>query len=247
MELIFPTWQAPNNIKAFTSTRTGGCSKAPFDSLNVGDHVGDDNNLVQENRNMLIDEACRALSFNRDIQFSPQWLKQEHTTLISTDDQPITHTACDGHFTRSKGVICTIMTADCLPVFICNRSGTEVALLHAGWRGLADGIVEKALNLFSNNPNELLVHCGPAITQRNFEVGNEVKKMIGGSDIFYKNNPNKQGHCYADLIGLLGERMEKFDIQYSHSDMCTYSDEERFFSYRRESVTGRIVSMLWIN
>lgn len=258
MELILPNWQAPDNVKAFTSTRLNGYSKSPYGSLNVGDHVGDEPQIVEKNRAKLINEVEHIFDVNVDVlsesrskleskpQFVPRWLNQAHTTFISTDEKPINCSPCDGQFTRTKELVCTIMTADCLPVFICNKAGTEIALVHAGWRGLANGIVESALQLFSDKSNDLLVYCGPAITQKNFEIGMEVKEQLGGSDSLYANNSQKKDYCYADLIGLLEERVARLGAQFTHSGLCTYADEKRFYSYRREGITGRMVSMLWL-
>lgn len=180
----------------------------------------------------------------------PHWLRQEHTTNILQDSgsrQQRLNQAFDGHFTRQTRVVCTVMTADCLPVFICDQKGTEIALVHAGWRGLADGIVEDALKLFSVPNEELLVHCGPAISQQNFEIGQDVKKLLGGSDEFYLVQPDKPGHFLADLAGLLGERMATKSVTFTQSGHCTYAESDRFYSYRRDGVTGRIVSLLWID
>lgn len=246
LEFIYPQWAAPKNIKALTTTRIGGVSPAPYASLNVGDHVGDAAEHVEQNRKRLTDQLGLDIS-------QPQWLKQEHTTniVIGCDTELDTKknlNACayDGHFTNQKNVICTIMTADCLPVFICNKQGTEVALVHAGWRGLADGIVEKTIKLFNTPSSELLVYCGPAISKQYFEIGIEVKERIGGSERFYTPQVDKAGHFLADLSGLLDERLQVFGVTYTDSGMCTYADVERFFSYRRDGVTGRMVSLLWI-
>jgi len=138
------------------------------------------------------------------------------------------------------------MTADCLPVFITNKKGTEVALVHAGWRGLADGIVENAIALFSSLPSDILVHCGPAISKKHFEIGAEVKQQLGGSEDYYLPNSERSGHYYCDLKGVLGERMSELGVEYTYTTDCTFEDNEKFYSYRRDGVTGRIVSMLWI-
>ena len=248
MEFICPNWNAPKNVHALTSTRVGGVSVAPYGSLNVGDHVGDQLEHVSLNRKLLMEAIHDSVELSSTVELTPpQWLRQEHTcnvVLDSTTDQH--NVAYDGQFTQQKNVICTIMTADCMPVFICNESGTSVALVHAGWRGLADGIVEKTMQLFSDTPDRLLVHCGPAISQAHFEIGNEVREQIGGSERFYRAHKEKPGHCYADLIGLLGERVSAFGAKYTHSTYCTFTDAERFFSYRRDGVTGRMVSFLWM-
>ncbi len=247
MELIYPHWSAPSNVRAVTSTRIGGVSVAPYHSLNVGDHVGDDSAHVSQNRQLLLEYIHRSMGLNDTIELTPQWLRQEHTCNVvvdSTGDQYFM--AYDGQFTQKKHVMCAIMTADCMPVFICNEAGTSVALVHAGWRGLADGIVEKTLALFSDTADQLLVHCGPAISQTHFEIGDEVREQIGGAERFYRRHLEKSDHCYADLVGLLGERVDTFGAKYTHSNHCTFADVDRFFSYRRDGVTGRMVSFLWM-
>ena len=250
MRLIIPDWRAPENINAFTSSRRDGVSVGVYNSLNVGDHVEDDPIKVECNRETLITAVREQYDIDLADSFEPQWLNQRHTTIIRTNDQSTPQevmSECDGQYTQSKGVVCTVMTADCMPVFICNQTGTEVALVHAGWRGLADGIVEKAIQLFSDKSADLMVHCGPAISQKNFEIGNDVKAMLGGSEKFYLNNSKRKGHCYADLTGLLGERVNSLGADFSYSEFCTFSDEELFYSYRRDGVTGRMVSMIWMS
>ena len=121
-----------------------------------------------------------------------------------------------------------------------------MAAIHAGWRGLADGIVEKAMMMFTDSTDQLLVHCGPAISQAHFEIGNEVKEQLGGASHFYRENTDRKGHCFADLTGLLGDRVNQLGAKFSHSHYCTYADDEHFFSYRRENITGRMVSLLWM-
>lgn len=247
MKFIKPNWSAPANVKALTSTRGAGVSPPPYDSLNLGDHVGDDKERVTQNRQSF----CVAVRNQFDVandDFQPQWIRQEHTTNIVDDQTQDQHSkSYDGQFTKKKGVICTIMTADCMPVFICNQKGSEVALVHAGWKGFSDGIVEKAIGLFSEPADQLLVHCGPAISQQHFEIGNEVKEQLGGSERYYRPNNDKKGHCFANLSGLLGERMQALGTVYTYSQHCTFAEQEHFFSYRREGVTGRIASLIWID
>lgn len=244
-KFIFPEWLAPPNVKALTSTRVGGFSQSPYQGLNVGDHVGDDMVLVNQNRQALCQQVSEEFASK---MIKPKWLRQEHTVNIAdqTCIDQLDKQAFDGFLTSQSGEVCAVMTADCLPVFISDRSGTQVALVHAGWRGLADGIVESAIARFAAPPNDLLVHCGPAISQANFEVGDDVKKVLGGSERFYLLNSARKGHYFCDLKGILGERLSRFGVEYSYSQACTYENSELFYSYRRDGVTGRMVSMLWI-
>lgn len=255
LDLIKPDWQAPTHIKAFTSTRKGGVSMPPYDSLNLGDHVGDQQHLVATNRELLIDFLHQKKLEQGCIRKETEimqlyWLSQEHSCniLLGSDvDKQRAIGVFDGHYTDQVGVVCTIMTADCMPVFICNQQGTEIALVHAGWRGLADGIVEKTIQLFNSPAEELLIHCGPAISQQFFEIGDDVKHLLGGSENFYQPQLNKKNHFLADLVGLLGERVQTLGVNFTQSKLCTYGDHDKFFSYRRDGVTGRMVSLLWID
>ena len=255
MKFITPDWKAPVNVKALTSTRGLGVSLPPYGSLNLGDHVGDDGASVEQNRRIFCEAVQQQFVTDRKNEndgvalegFEPQWIRQTHTTNIVNDrTQDQDSKSYDGQFTQNKGVICAVMTADCMPVFICNKQGSEIALVHAGWKGFADGIVEKAIKLFTDSADQLLVHCGPAISQENFEIGNEVKALLGGSDEYFRPNSYREGHCYADLSGLLGERMRSLGVTYTCSQHCTFAEQEQFFSYRREAVTGRMVSLLWL-
>lgn len=247
---IYPDWDAPSNVRALTTTRLGGVSKAPYAALNVGDHVGDGEQFVLENRQLLM-RFIKVDNRANTINLEPIWLRQEHTDKIIGDagieSKDYLKNAYDGSITSKKGVVCAAMTADCLPVFICDQAGQQVAMVHAGWRGLASGIVEKAMHLFESPLTQLNVHCGPAISQRHFEVGWEVKAQLGGSDHFYIASAENADKCYADLAGLLGERVERLGANYSSSKQCTFDQKDHFFSYRRDGVTGRMVSLIWMN
>lgn len=237
LQTILPNWSAPNRVKAFSTTRLGGHSQSPFAALNLGMHVGDSPIFVGENRKVVIDEL--------NLPSKPIWLNQEHTTHIQTDDECFGGKPCDGIYTRKKGQVCVVMTADCMPVLITNKSGSEVAAVHAGWRGLADGIIEKAMLLFNTELNDLLVWAGPTISKPNFEIGAEVKVALGGSEKYYTENLQRKGHYFCDLYGLAGERVQRLGASYSHSNECTYANERDFFSYRRDGVTGRMATFIW--
>lgn len=176
----------------------------------------------------------------------PQWLNQQHTTLIQTDSKAFDLSPCDGVYTRKKGQVCAVMTADCMPIIITDKQGTEVAAIHAGWRGMADGIIEKALALFAADPEDLLVWAGPTISQTNFEVGPEVKTALGGDEQYYIDNPQRAEHYFCDLYGLAGERVNALGATYTQSGACTYRDEKYYFSYRRDGKTGRMATLIWM-
>lgn len=236
---VMPQWSAPSQVKAVTSTRRGGFSVQPFNGLNLAQHVDDQAESVIQNRQLLANELA--------LPTTVRWLNQQHTTFIETDDKRYHNEPCDGGFSRRPDTVCVVMTADCMPVFITDRQGSEVAVIHAGWRGLADGIVERAINLFQAPAEQLLAWAGPTISQANFEIGAEVKLALGGADRHYLPNRSKPKHYFADLYALAGERLANLGVTYGHSDACTYRDADDYFSYRRDGVTGRMASLIWLD
>ncbi|NIY91307.1 peptidoglycan editing factor PgeF [Vibrio diazotrophicus] len=241
MNWITPNWNAPKQVKALASTRIGGCSKSPFEGLNLGMHVGDDPILVQCNRDLLQQQT--------QMPTAPVWLNQTHSTVVLDVSQPTNDVLdADGIITSSPNVVCSAMTADCLPVLITNTSGTQVAAVHAGWRGLAGGIVENTLEQFSN---DVMLWLGPAIGPEAFEVGEDVLQAF----LDYDSKagvafvPGKQkGKWWANMTMLTRLRMAKLGIdQVFDSGLCTYQDPQRFYSYRRDGVTGRQATFIWIN
>lgn len=237
VQTIVPNWSAPSHVKAFTTTRIGGDSQSPFDALNLGTHVGDLPMVVDQNRSRVVDEL--------HLPSKPTWLNQEHTVNIQTDDECFDGVPCDGIYTQKKEQVCLVMTADCMPLLITDKSGSEVAAVHAGWRGLAGGIIEKSMLMFNAEPNDLLVWAGPTISKPNFEIGAEVKVALGGSEKHYSENLQRKGHYFCDLYGLAGERVERLGADYFHSNECTYANERDFFSYRRDGKTGRMATLIW--
>ena len=245
MQFITPNWAAPKNVKALTTTRLGGVSEGCFASMNLGDHVADNPEHVTHNREQLL----QALSLTPPAQ----WLKQVHSTTVikaKADNQCPEADAC---WSDEAGLACIVMTADCLPVFFCNAQGTQIAVAHAGWRGLLDGILESTLAAFSD-PEQ--VHCwlGPAIGPNAFEVGAEVREAFveknSQAAAAFKPVVDKPHKYFADLYALARLRLALAGVpvtQISACDLCTYSDEERFFSYRRDGQTGRMASLIWID
>jgi len=241
MNWITPNWNAPKQVKAFASTRIGGCSKSPYEGLNLGMHVGDDPILVQSNRDLLQQQT--------EMPTAPVWLNQTHSTVVLEVAQPTKDVLnADGVITSSPNVVCSAMTADCLPVLITNTQGTQVAAVHAGWRGLAGGIVENALTHFSN---DVMLWLGPAIGPQAFEVGEDVLQAFLDYDSKAATAfvPGKQqGKWWANMATLTRLRMAKLGIdQVFDSGLCTYQDPQRFYSYRRDGVTGRQATFIWIN
>ncbi|MFN1583291.1 peptidoglycan editing factor PgeF [Vibrio rotiferianus] len=240
MKTILPNWPAPKNVKAFASTRVGGFSSAPYQGLNLGAHVGDDPSIVEKNRAWLAQQA--------NMPSAPIWLNQTHSTVVAQVSAPTTQVLdADGVFTSASNVVCSAMTADCLPVLLTNTQGTQVAAVHAGWRGLANGIVENALELFSG---EVMAWLGPAIGPQAFEVGEDVLQAFVDFDsqAHQAFTPRDvEGKWLADMSKLATQRLNKLGItQVFDSGLCTFQDKEDFYSYRRDGVTGRQATFIWI-
>ncbi|MNP03307.1 Laccase domain protein YfiH [compost metagenome] len=235
---LIPDWPAPAGVKACVTTRAGGVSLAPFDSLNLGDHVDDSPEAVAENRRRLTDR----------FSIQPAWLQQVHGIVVAHADPSRVDTA-DASWTSTPGIACAAMTADCLPVLFCDRAGTRVAAAHAGWRGLAAGVLEATLDSLAVPPAEVLVWLGPAIGPQAFEVGPEVRETFveqlpGAAQAFAPSqNPGK---FMADIYMLARLRLAAQGVTAVYGGgFCTVSDP-RFFSYRRASRTGRFASLIWL-
>lgn len=240
MELIIPNWPAPAHVKACSSTRLGGDSVEPYSGLNLGAHVGDDWILVEKNRQRLAQMA--------KMPSAPVWLNQTHSTRVIELVEPTTKVQeADGAMTRQANVVCSAMTADCLPVLLTNTEGTQVAAVHAGWKGLANGIIENALVQFSG---EIMAWLGPAIGARQFEVGQEVRDIFMAEDHhaeFAFKPGQREGKWLADIALLATQRLNRAGVsQVYDSGLCTVEDSHRFYSYRRDGVTGRQASFIWI-
>jgi len=237
---IIPDWPAPFNVKALQTTRNGGVSVAPRDSLNLGDHVGDVPLAVARNRMLLAPL----------LPSEPVWLKQVHgTVVIDTEVAGCGAPQADACISRHRGAVCVVMTADCLPVLLCDEQGSVVAAVHAGWRGLCDGVIEQAVRAMNVSPQMLMAWLGPAIGPHAFEVGNEVR------DAFIARQPQAAaaflpgmpGKWLADLYQLARLRLDALGVTRIYGGgWCTYNERERFFSYRRDGVTGRMGTFIWL-
>jgi len=241
--MIYPNWPAPDNIKAMTTTRNeGGVSVAPFDSLNLADHLGDDHDAVASNRQQLFNLA--------QLPNTPLWLTQVHGIRVINSVDWQLNIEADASFSTTENHVCCVMTADCLPILACNRQGTMVAAIHAGWRSLADGIIEQTLQQFNDQADDILIWLGPAIGPHQFEVGLDVYQAFTAhsplaAQAFKQIDPE---HYLADIYQLARQRLQALNINAIYGgDFCTMSDSERFFSYRRDDVTGRMASMIWIS
>ncbi|TLX57347.1 peptidoglycan editing factor PgeF [Stutzerimonas nosocomialis] len=236
---IVPDWPAPARIKACVTTRLGGVSQAPFDTFNLGDHVGDDPLAVARNRQVLADAlGCR-----------PAWMSQVHSS-IAVEADPERVLEADACWTARDGIACAVLTADCLPVLFCDRDGTRVAAAHAGWRGLAGGILEATMDALAVPADQLLVWLGPAIGPAAFEVGPEVREAFvaqhpEAADAFVPGA--NAGRLLGDLYALARIRLAARGVAAVYGGgLCTFS-EARFYSYRRAPRTGRLASLVWID
>ncbi len=240
MDLIVPNWPAAKQIKAFASTRGDGFSTGVYQGLNLGTHVGDELTKVEQNRQWLTEQA--------NMPSAPIWLNQTHSTLVEEVNSPTNQVLnADGVFTSSQNVVCSAMTADCLPVLLTNVQGTQVAAVHAGWRGLANGIVENAVAKFDG---EVMAWIGPAIGAQVFEVGKDVVDAFVSveANAIKAFTPRKQeGKWLADMNQLVTQRLQRAGVnQAFYSELCTFENAERFYSYRRDGVTGRQATFIWI-
>ena len=242
-DLIFPGWPAPANVKSLQTTRTGGFSAAPYDSLNLGMHVGDDPLLVARNRQQL----------NRHVPTEPVWLNQVHGITVVDAALASCVPDADAAFARRSGTVCVTMTADCLPVLLCDRQGSVVAAAHAGWRGLCDGVIEATVEAMHAAPDSLMAWLGPAIGPQAFEIGEEVRQafIAAHSDAISAFTPSSQGKWLGNLYLLARQRLNRLGVTAVYGggidrDFCTFTDQARFFSFRRDGATGRMASMIWL-
>ena len=243
LELLSPDWPAPENVVALSTTRHGGVSEAPWTGLNLGVHVGDDIQKVRQNR-----AALRAAA---DLPSTPIWLEQVHgIQVVDASVSGSGNREADASYSQQPNVVCVVMTADCLPLLVCDRQGSFVAAIHAGWRGLQAGVIASTLTRYQGSMDDLLVWLGPAIGSDAFEVGAEVREAFCRQDseaqTAFKpgSTPEK---WLADLYQLARQNLRRLGVQSVYGgELCTYSDEQRFYSYRRDGQTGRMASLIWL-
>ncbi|MFA5628113.1 MAG: peptidoglycan editing factor PgeF [Thiohalomonadaceae bacterium] len=237
MLLVRPNWPAPEHVMAATTTRIGGVSVGPWAGLNLSDHAGDELRHVSENR--------RRLRQSLDLPSEPLWLEQVHGTAVLQEQSG----CADASVAFSSGKVCAVLTADCLPVLLCDRAGTAVAAIHAGWRGLLAGVIEAAVLRLQRSPDEILAWLGPAIGPNAFEVGEEVRQAFVFEDAAAATSfqPLPTGRWLADLYSLARLRLVRCGVQAVYGGgLCTLQDERQFYSYRRDGVTGRMASLIWL-
>ena len=237
---IVPDWPAANRVRAFVTTRNGGVSTGPYASMNLGDAVGDRDADVAENRRRL----------ELELPAAPRWLRQVHGNEVVEARSVSEPVEADASTTRHHNVVCGVMAADCLPVLLCDHAGSTVAAAHAGWRGLAAGVLENTVGAMRCHPGELMAYLGPAIGPGAFEVGDDVR------DAFARRDPraleafraHREGKWLADLFRLARQRLNDAGVSEVYGGQhCTYTDRERFFSHRRDRVSGRMAALIWLD
>ncbi|MFT6387572.1 MAG: YfiH family protein [Cellvibrionaceae bacterium] len=251
MILSWLDWPAPKKVKACFTERQGGCSLPPFDSFNLALHVDDKKDLVLKNRQVLAELTK---------QGHVHWLEQVHSTRVVDIGQPYTVKA-DASFSKQTGQVCCVMTADCLPIFFCDRAGQQVAVAHAGWRGLCGGVLHNTANAFAATQT-LMAYLGPAISQSAFEVGGEVRSafiaqyphlnmekhfVARRSDNAILDNKDPVNKWMGDLYGIAKDMLKDLGVHDIYGgNRCTFTEERAFFSFRREGKTGRMANLIWL-
>ena len=236
---IVPDWPAPARVKALITTRAGGVSAGSFASFNLGLRTGDDPQAVAANRARL----------NSLLPRAPRWLRQVHESRVVEADALMNVPEADAAVARCPGTVCAVLVADCIPVLLADRTGTTVGIAHAGWRGLAAGVIENAVHSMAGDASGLLAYLGPGIGPEAFEVGEDVRDAFlardaGAASAF---TPRATGKWLADLFALARQRLRRAGVGAIHGGaLCTYSDPRRFFSYRRERTTGRMAALIWL-
>lgn len=247
-QTVFADWAVSPNIVAFSTTRLDGVSESPFSSFNLATHVGDDPHRVASNRALLKDLLPQQLEW--------QWLEQVHGHDVAIVNKAGPTLTADAVLTTRPNLVCCVQTADCLPLFVAAVDGTEVAVIHAGWKGLAAGVIENTISRMSTSVSNLAIWLGPAIGPCHFEVGEEVRDLFLAAakspllvsameDCFVSSN--KQGKFMADMYAIARLKLSALGIdKVSGGDCCTHCDAERFFSYRRDGATGRMLNAIYI-
>jgi len=239
-QLLLPEWGAPPAVRAAFTLRAGGVSLAPFDTLNLGARVGDEPGAVAENR--------RRVRARLALPEEPAWLEQVHGSRVADLDAGDVSTPADAVVTRAIGRVCAVQVADCMPVLFAARDGSAVAVAHAGWRGLAAGVLEATVAHLQVAPAELIAWLGPAISARHFEVGDEVRAAFIASDpgAAAAFAANTRGRWQCDLTALARRRLAALGLTaVSGGSWCTYADPARFFSFRRDGRCGRMAALIW--
>lgn len=241
LRFLNPDWPAPVNVRACVTTRVGGVSRPPYDSFNLAAHVGDDPQAVAANRLRLRERL--------QLPAEPAWLSQVHGVVVVDASLATGQPQADGAFATRPGAVCAVLTADCLPVLLCDRAGTCVAALHAGWRGLAGGVIEAGVQALNVPRSELLAWLGPAIGSQAFEVGPEVRAAFVAHDpaAAAAFRPQAGDRYLADIYRLARQRLAALGVSAVYGgEVCTLTDSARFYSYRRDGRCGRMAALAWL-
>ncbi len=245
IQMVWADFDLPG-IRAGTTMRNGGCGAAPYHSLNLAAHVGDDDVTVAENR--------QRLEQTLELPSSPCWLNQVHSNEVCRIDQCVQGQTADGSYTDVPGVVLAVLTADCLPVVLAAANGTEVAVVHAGWRGLAAGVIESALACFRSDRSEIQAWLGPAIGVQHYEIDQQVYDAFMSGPVQHQTAffPSRPGHWNADMGMLARQRLRHAGVRMTtnprqtSSPWCSFEHDQQFFSYRRDGTTGRMATLVWI-
>ena len=241
IEYITANWPAPKNIFCITSSRVGGVSKNEYSSLNLGGHVKDEEINVDQNRKLL----------KKDLKLTndPIWLEQVHgSTVVELKKSTPKNITADAAYTQHESIVCTVLTADCLPVAFCDQKGNHIAVAHGGWRGLVSGVLENTLHKFPIAHKEIMCWLGPAIGPNKFEVGKEVVEQFLTKDAKHINafQDQQNGKYLANIYQLAKNILAKEGVTKVYGGVhCTYSESDKFYSYRRDSETGRMATLIW--
>lgn len=237
--LLFPAWPLPPGVRACHTRRKGGVSLPPYASFNLGDHVGDEAAAVAQNRARLRQLAA--------LPGEPLWLQQVHgAAAVNAEDHRAGHCA-DACYSERVGEACVVLTADCLPLLLCRADGGAVAAIHAGWRGLLHGVIENTVQAAGGGP--WLAWLGPAIGPQAFEVGDEVREAFIAEDPLTGTafTPGREGHWFCDIYLLARQRLARVGVNsVAGGEYCTYRQADDYYSYRRDGVTGRMASLIWL-
>ncbi len=240
---IIPDWPAPKNVRSLQTTRNGGISATPYASFNLGDYVGDAPLAVARNR-MLLQPL---------LPSEPVWLKQVHGTVVVNAAQAACLPEADACVSVHPGAVCVVMTADCLPVLLCDDQGSVVGAVHAGWRGLCDGVIEQTVQAMKVSPASMMAWLGPAIGSHTFEVGDEVRAAFvarqprAAAAFIPSHLVGEGGKFLTDIYHLARLRLNDVGVTRIYGGgLCTYTDSANFFSYRRDGVTGRMGTFIWL-
>lgn len=244
LEFIYPTWPAPAYVKAVTTTRHGGFSVGPYTSFNLSNRVGDEPGNVRRNR-ALLRETLK-------LPTDPLWLTQVHGNRVIDAFDAAPGEEADGCVTGTGGVVCAVLTADCLPLFLCDRRSTRIGVLHVGWRGLVAGVIEEGLRKIQLTPTNILAWLGPAIGPSAYEVGVEVRQAFVDRDPdcaeAFTPVPDRPGHWLADLYDLARRRLRAQGVHEIFGGLrCTLRERNLFYSHRRDGPCGRMASLIWLD